>query len=161
MIRAIRRHRDRQRKTKSNTPPITICPRNETYSLHDALVVLSSTVRHLSVLFASVSYVRLRLQGRPVDLPLDQRYSGTNGLSALSARALRQADLLCSEVRFLHQFTNKLNETDEIVPADVIVEKKDSLPTYTITSILVVTAVSAIVIYKWRHGPPALVWWWW
>ena len=72
------------------------------------MVVLASTVRHLSVLFASVSYVRLRLQGRPVDLPLDQRHAGTNGLAALTARALRQAELLRSEVQFLHQFTNKV-----------------------------------------------------
>ncbi|XP_034231591.1 LOW QUALITY PROTEIN: uncharacterized protein LOC117639789 [Thrips palmi] len=164
MIRAVRRRRERHlagKDKKRTIAPITHCPRNETYSLQDALVVLASTVRHLSVLFASVSYVRLRLQGRPVDLPLDQRHSGTNGLAALSARALRQADLLCSEVRFLHQFTNKLNETDAIVPADVIVEKKDCMPSYTVSSILVVTAVSVVLVYKWRHGPPALVWWWW
>lgn len=50
---------------------------------------------------------------------------------------------------------------DEIVPADVIVEKKENLQAYTIPSLVVVGAVAVVLVYKWRHGPPALVWWWW
>ena len=79
------------------------------FSVEEAAAIIAGAERHLSVLYAAISYVRLRLQGRPAELPLEKRTAATRSLAKLSERALVHADRIFAEIRFLHAFAQQVS----------------------------------------------------
>ncbi|XP_039298818.1 ankyrin repeat, SAM and basic leucine zipper domain-containing protein 1 isoform X1 [Nilaparvata lugens] len=124
-----------------------ILPWNTPYSLGDAVLLMKTTMKHLGVLYSGTSYVRLRLQGKAVDLPIEKKYTDAGTLQSIIEKALRQARILEDELRFLHEHVRKLSENDRIIPADVIVEKRT--PNYLRWTSVVL--VSAIVLLAYRQ----------
>ncbi|XP_039298821.1 ankyrin repeat, SAM and basic leucine zipper domain-containing protein 1 isoform X4 [Nilaparvata lugens] len=116
-------------------------------SLGDAVLLMKTTMKHLGVLYSGTSYVRLRLQGKAVDLPIEKKYTDAGTLQSIIEKALRQARILEDELRFLHEHVRKLSENDRIIPADVIVEKRT--PNYLRWTSVVL--VSAIVLLAYRQ----------
>lgn len=75
----------------------------------EAREVLNQVVRQLEGLYASVSYVRLHMQGNPPAALVEDKYARTSEVVALAEKALQRTQVLCNEIRFFHQFTQKVN----------------------------------------------------
>ncbi|XP_075219264.1 uncharacterized protein LOC142323473 isoform X3 [Lycorma delicatula] len=130
-------------------------PWNIPYSLGDAVLLMKTTMKHLGVLYAGTSYVRLRLQGRPVDLPVERKCTDAAGLVSITEKALHQTYILQEELKFLHQHVKKLEECDKIVPADVVVQRRDK--SYKkLTSFILISAL-AVLIYNNRANLPKIL----
>ncbi|XP_075219263.1 uncharacterized protein LOC142323473 isoform X2 [Lycorma delicatula] len=124
-------------------------------SLGDAVLLMKTTMKHLGVLYAGTSYVRLRLQGRPVDLPVERKCTDAAGLVSITEKALHQTYILQEELKFLHQHVKKLEECDKIVPADVVVQRRDK--SYKkLTSFILISAL-AVLIYNNRANLPKIL----
>ncbi|RZF46106.1 hypothetical protein LSTR_LSTR012966 [Laodelphax striatellus] len=127
-----------------------ILPWNTPYSLGDAVLLMRTTMKHLGVLYSGTSYVRLRLQGKAVDLPIEKKYSDAGTLQSIIEKALRQARILEDELRFLHDHVKKLSESDRIIPADVIVEKRT--PNYVRWTTVVLVSAVILLAYRERYS---------
>jgi hypothetical protein len=69
---------------------------------------MKNTIKHLHVLYAGTSFVRLRLQGHPLNLPSEYKASTLRSLRNVTKKTIQNAKLLSNELCFLEKHLEKV-----------------------------------------------------